>query len=56
MAIVKTTRLKKNNDIYEIEIPEELVNKVQWRQGFVLEITEEKDRLIIEKLQGFMGA
>lgn len=56
MALVKTTRLKKQENIYDIEIPEELVNKLDWRVGHVLEISEQDDKLVIEKLHGFMGS
>ena len=56
MGTAKTTRLKKQGNNYEIEIPEELVNKLQWRSGLILEINEKNDKLIIEKLHGFMGS
>lgn len=56
MVLVKTTRLKKQNNVYEIEIPEELVKKLQWMPGFILELNEQKEKLIIEKLHGFMGS
>ena len=56
MTLVKTTRLKKQDGVYEIEIPEEFINKLAWRDGHVLEIVEKDDQLIIEKLHGFVGA
>jgi len=56
MALTKTSRLKKHDSVYEIEIPEEIINKLEWMNGFVLEIRSEKDKLIIEKLHGFMGS
>ena len=56
MVLIKTSRLKKHDSNYEIEIPEEIINKLEWMSGFVLEISAEKDRLIIEKLHGFMGS
>jgi bifunctional DNA-binding transcriptional regulator/antitoxin component of YhaV-PrlF toxin-antitoxin module len=56
MTLGKTTRLKKHDNVYEIEIPKELVNKLQWMPGFVLEINEDKDKLVVEKLPGFMGS
>ena len=56
MTLVKTTRLKKQDGVYEIEIPQELIDKLQWMPGFILEINEENDKLIIEKLHGFMGS
>jgi bifunctional DNA-binding transcriptional regulator/antitoxin component of YhaV-PrlF toxin-antitoxin module len=55
MALVKTTRLKKRDSIYEIEIPQEFINKLDWRDGHVLEINEQDNRLIVEKLHGFIG-
>ena len=56
MVLIKTSRLKKHDSNYEIEIPEEIINKLEWMSGFVLEISAEKDKLIIEKLHGFMGS
>lgn len=56
MTLVKTTRLKKQDNTYDIEIPEELVNKLDWRVGHVLEISEQENKLVIEKLHGFMGS
>lgn len=56
MTIVKTTRLKKQNNLYEIEIPKELIEKLQWMPGFILEINEEKVKITVEKLHGFMGS
>ena len=55
MAQVKTTRLTKQDNVYQIEIPEEFVNKFDWRNGHVLEISEQDDKLVIEKLHGFLG-
>jgi len=56
MVLIKTSRLKKHDSVYEIEIPEEIINKLEWTNGFVLEVSAEKDKLIIEKLHGFMGS
>jgi len=56
MVLVKTTRLKKQNNVYEIEIPKELVKKLGWMPGFILELNEQKEQLIVEKLHGFMGS
>lgn len=56
MVLVKTTRLKKQESTYDIEIPEDMVNKLDWRVGHVLEISEKDDKLVIEKLHGFMGS
>ncbi len=55
MTNVKTTRLKKRDNIYEIEIPEEFVNKFDWRNGHVLEIIEKDNKLVIDKIHGFLG-
>jgi len=56
MTLVKTTRLNKQDGIYKIEIPKELIDELKWMPGFILEINEEKDKLIVEKLHGFMGS
>ena len=56
MALGKTTRLKKQENTYDIEIPEELINQLDWRIGHVLEISEQDNKLVIEKLHGFMGS
>ncbi len=56
MAHVKTTRLKKQENVFEIEIPEEFVNKLDWRVGHILEINEQDNKLVIEKLHGFLGS
>ena len=56
MALVKTTRLIKQDDLYEIEIPKDFVTKLDWRDGHILEINMEGEKLVIEKLHGFMGS
>ena len=54
--MMKTTKLiKQDSGIYLIEIPEEYVSKLGWRNGHILEITDDKEKLVIEKLHGFMG-
>ena len=54
--MTKTTQLKKqNHGAYEIEIPEECVLKLGWRNGHVLKIDTDENKLVIEKLSGFMG-
>ena len=54
--MTKTTKLiKQNDDIYRIEIPEEYVLKLGWRNGHVLKIDADDTKLVIEKLSGFMG-
>ena len=55
MAILKTTRLTKQNNRYEIEIPQECVEKLGWQKGLVLEIYVQDSKAIIKKLQGFVG-
>jgi hypothetical protein len=56
MALVKTTRLIKQDDIYEIEISKDFITKLEWQDGLVLEINMQGEKLIIEKLHGFMGS
>jgi hypothetical protein len=56
MALVKTTRLIKQEGKYEIEVPEDFVTKIDWRNGHVLEINLQGEKLVIEKLHCFMGA
>ena len=54
--MTKTTKLTKQNDGgYEIKIPEEYVSQIGWRNGHVLKIDIKDEKLIIEKLSGFMG-
>ncbi|MGH1521227.1 MAG: hypothetical protein ACRBB2_02485 [Nitrosopumilus sp.] len=54
--MMKTTKLiKQDNGIYLIEIPEEYVSKLGWRNGHILDITDDKEKRVIEKLHGFMG-
>ena len=56
MALVKTTRLKKQDEQYEIEIPKEFIINLDWRDGHILEIKEQDNQLVIEKLHGFVGS
>ncbi len=56
MGQVKTTRLKKHESTFEIEIPEEFINRLEWRVGHILEISEQDNKLVIEKLHGFLGS
>ena len=56
MALVRTTRLKKQDNTYEIEIPKEFIIKLDWRDGHILEINEQNDKLVIEKIHGFLGS
>ena len=54
--MTKTTILNKQNDgAYEIKIPEEYVSKLGWKNGHVLKIDADENKLVIEKLSGFMG-
>ena len=54
--MAKTTKLIKQNDrTYEIKIPEEYVSKLGWENGHVLKIDADDDKIVIEKLTGFMG-
>jgi len=54
--MVKTTKLTKQDDgVYRIEIPEEYVSELDWRNGHVLKIDADGKKLVIEKLSGFMG-
>jgi bifunctional DNA-binding transcriptional regulator/antitoxin component of YhaV-PrlF toxin-antitoxin module len=39
-----------------IEIPEEFINRLEWRVGHILEINEQDNKLVIEKLHGFLGS
>ncbi len=55
MSLLKTTRLTKQGDQYEIEIPQECIEKLGWKKGFVLEIDVRNSEAVIKKLQGFMG-
>ena len=55
MTLLKTTRLTKNGSRYEIEIPEECIEKLGWRNGHVLEIDVQDSEAVIKKLQGFVG-
>ena len=56
MPLVKTTRLTKRDESYEIEIPKDFIEKLDWRNGHILEIVEKDNKLVIEKLQGFVGS
>ncbi len=55
MTLLKTTRLTKQDDKYEIEIPPECIEKLGWQNGLVLEIDVQDSKAIIKKLQGFVG-
>lgn len=55
MSLLKTTRLNKQGDRFEIEIPPECVEKLGWREGLVLEIDIKESEAVIKKLQGFVG-
>jgi len=54
--MVKTTKLTKQDDgVFRIEIPEEYVSELGWRNGHILKIGSDDNKLVIEKLSGFMG-
>ena len=54
--MAKTTKLVKQNDgIFHVEIPEEFLSKLEWEAGHILKIDTEDNKLVIEKLNGFMG-
>ena len=54
--MTKTTKLVQQEDgTYKIEIPEEYISKLGWRNGHVLEVVDKEEKLIIEKLHGFVG-
>ena len=54
--MVRTTRLTKQDDgIFRIEIPDEYISEMGWRDGHILKIGSDKNKLVIEKLSGFMG-
>ena len=55
MSLLKTTRLAKQGDRFEVEIPHECVEKLGWRNGLVLEIDIQGSEAVIKKLQGFLG-
>jgi len=54
--MVQTTQLIKQNDgQYQINIPEESVSSLGWRNGHVLQIDTADEKIVIQKLSGFMG-
>ena len=54
--MTKMTKLvREKNNIFHIEIPEEYVEKLGWRNGFMLKIDSDDSKVIVEKLSGFMG-
>jgi len=53
--MTKTTKLKQNDGVYEIQIPEEYVSKLGWENGYILQIDADDNKLVIEKLRGFIG-
>lgn len=54
--MVKITKLVKQNDgEYQINIPEEYVSQLGWRNGHVLQIDAADEKIVIQKLSGFMG-
>ena len=54
--MVKTTKLiKQKTGDYKIDISEEDISELGWHNGFVLKIDVGDNRIVIEKLSGFMG-
>lgn len=54
--MTNTTNLVKDEDnVFHIEIPDEYVTKLGWRNGFVLKIDFDDSKVTVEKLSGFMG-
>jgi len=54
--MVKITKLVKQNDgEYQINITEEYVSQLGWRNGYVLQIDVIDEKIVIQKLSGFMG-
>ena len=54
--MTRTTKLiKQNDDAYNIDIPEEYVSKLGWKNGYLLKIDVDDNKIVIEKLSGFMG-
>lgn len=51
----KITKLVRENNIFHIEIPEEYITKLGWKNGFVLKIDSNDGKVTVEKLSGFMG-
>lgn len=54
--VVITTRLEKNDDVFRIEIPKEYVTKLDWRKGQILSLDVSDEKLMVEKMHGFVGA
>jgi len=54
--MVQTTKLIKENDgKYKINIPEEYISQLGWRNGHILQIDAADEKILIQKLTGFMG-
>ena len=54
--MTKTTKLtKQDNGVCQIEIPEEYLSKLGWKNGYLLKIDVDDNKIVIEKLSGFMG-
>ena len=54
--MTNTTKLiQEKNNIFHIEIPEEYVTKLGWKNGFVLKIDSDDNKVTVAKLSGFMG-
>jgi len=55
MSLVKTTRLIQKDKKFNIEIPQECMEKLGWRNGHILEIDVDNSQAIIKKIHGFVG-
>ncbi|MFB5620624.1 MAG: hypothetical protein ACE5RC_05785 [Nitrosopumilus sp.] len=54
--MTKTTKLvREKNNVFHIEIPEEYVTKLGWKNGFILKIDSDESMVTVKKLTGFMG-
>ena len=54
--MAKTTKLVKQNDgIFKIDIPEEFLAKLEWEDGIILKIDTNDNKILVEKLSGFVG-
>lgn len=55
MSLLKTTRLTQKGKIFQVEIPQECMEELGWRNGHILEIDINDSKAIIKKLHGFVG-
>lgn len=55
MSLLKTTKIIQNGNKFNVEIPQECMEKLGWRNGHILQIDVENSQAVIKKLQGFVG-